>query len=305
MENSKIEEMMASYLENPSQGARERLVGEAAAYVFCNLKRILAKAYPADEDARSDFILWLYPQLDRIIGRFDPKKASFATYLAVNVKYRHIRFCAERARQEQARHAAESEELKFCKAFYIEDEDEPCACEPPAPYAPRALEGAAKTEAAKRRMARGALLLALKSAFYLSEEMAERIADFCGLPRGELKGLLESVRRDYSARQRSYEELRLRRYRYYIRAFACRERLAKLVPSSMGEKARAAEKELAFCCRQEERIAAEMERLRRGPSNRYLAGLLGLPRGSVNSSLARIKKRLYSLEDEDSTSDIK
>ena len=43
-------------------------------------------------------------------------------------------------------------------------------------------------------------------------------------------------------------------------------------------------------------LAAEMKRLKRNPSNRYLAGLLGLPRGSVNSSLARMKKRLYALK---------
>ena len=70
------------------------------------------------------------------------------------------------------------------------------------------------------------------------------------------------------------------------------------------EKARAAEKERDFCGRQEARLAAEMKRLKRNPSNRYLAGLLGLPRGSVNSSLARMKKRLYALKNEDSTSDI-
>ena len=74
MENSKIEEMLESFLQSPSEEARQKLVAELAVHVFSSLKRILAKSYPADEDAASEFITWLYPQLGRIIDRFDPKK---------------------------------------------------------------------------------------------------------------------------------------------------------------------------------------------------------------------------------------
>ena len=318
MEKLEIDEMMDAYLQNPSDEARRQLVSAVAVAVFSNLKCILAKSYPADEDMRSDFILWLYPQLERIIDRFDPKKASFLTYVSVSVKYRYIRFCSGRIRHEEIRRAAENEEIKFCEGFHIECGEELCACEIPPPYIrhcaagnlrvlPCVLERSRKSESAKRRMERDVLLLALKSTFYLSEEMIDKVAAFCDVPRDELDRLLEAVRRDYGARQDAYEELRLRRYRYYIRAFTCREKLLKLLSSSDSrdsERARAAEKERDFCDKQEERISHRMKRLQRDPSNRYLARLLGMPRGSVNSCLARIKKEMYSLGDEDSSSDI-
>ena len=318
MEKLEINEMMDAFLQNPSEEARQRLVSAVAVFVFLNLKCILAKTCPADEDVRSEFILWLYPQFERIIDRFDPKKASFSTYVSVSVKYRYIRFCSDRIMHEEIRRAAENEEIKFCEGFHAECDEALCACEISPLYKatqcaedalvlPCVLERSRKSDAAKRRMERDVLLLTLKSTFYLSDEMIEKVAVFCDVPREELDRLLDTVRRDYSARQTAYEEMRLRRYHYYIRAFTCREKLLKLVSSNDScdrERLRAVEKELDFCDKQEARINQRMKTLQRNPSNRYLARLLDMPRGSVNSSLARIKKEMYSLGDEDSSSDI-
>lgn len=312
MENFEIREIADSYFQNPSEEGRQRLVNATAVYVFSSLKCILGKAYPQDEDARSEFVLWLYPQLERIVERFDPQKASYLTYVSVGVKYRYLRFCAEKGRAAEIRRAAEDEEMKLCDGW---DEDEQCACEPPAAYtageeagvAARVLERAGKSESAKRRMARDILLLALKSTFYLSEDLIEKVAVFCEIPREDLEKLLETVRRDYGARQGAYEEMRLRKHCYYIRAFNCSKKLYEinLPPGSLdSEKARSVEKERDFCERQSARLSLRMEKMQRNPSNRYLAALLGMPRGSVNSALARIKKHLYLLEDGDSTSDI-
>ena len=318
MEKLGLNEKMDAFLQNRSEEAKQELVRAVAVYVFSSLKCILGKAYPADEDARGEFILWLYPRLERIIDRFDPKKASFSTYVSVSVKYRYIRFCSGRIRDEEIRRTAEDEEMKFCEGFHMECDKELWASETPPAYntawcsedalvAPYVLERSRKSEAAKRRMERDILLLALKSTFYLSEEMIEKVAAFCEIPRLKLDRLLEAVRRDYSARQTVYETLRLRKYRYYIRAFSCREKLLKLMEasgSSDSEKMQAVEKELDFCDKQEKRIDHRMKRLQRDPSNRYIAQLLGMSRGSVNSRLARMKKEMYSFEDEDSSSDI-
>ena len=317
MKNDEICRLMEDYFQTPSEEKKQELVGATAAYVFSNLKCILGSSYPSDEDVRSEFILWLYPQLSRIVERFDPKKAAFSTYVSVGVKYRYIRFCAERARASEIRFAAESEEKNFCDGYNIEDEDNAlCACESSSRYGaacarqeeeagapPRALELAARSDSAKKRMMRDVLLLALKSAFYLSEELIEKVSAFCEIPREDFERLLESVRRDYGKRQGIYEDLRLRKYHYYIRAFSCRKRINDnqgIWGASGAENTRTAEKELVFCDKQSARLQCKMEKLQRNPSNRYLAELLGMPRGSVNSALARIKKRVYPLEDGDS-----
>lgn len=319
MENVEIRKMMEAYLQEPSEEKKQELVGATAVYVFTSLKCILGKAYPADEDARSEFILWIYPQLERIVDRFDPEKASFLTYVSVGVKYRYIRFCMEKAKAAEIRRAAENEETKFCEGYNIEDQDEElCVCESSAPYGaaselqekdaavlPCVLERAGKSESAKKRMSRDILLLALKSTFYLSEDLIEKVSVFCEIPREDLESLLESVRRDYSARQGVYEELRLRKYCYYIRAFSCRKKLSdiQLGGASDSEKIRAMEKERDFCDKQNARLCSKMQKLQRNPSNRYLAGLLGMPRGSVNSALVRMKKHLYSSDYGDTAGD--
>lgn len=308
MENSNVGEVMASYLESPSREKKREVVNAVASYVFFNLKRILANAYPSDEDTRSDFFLWLYPQLERIVDRFDAQKACLSTYVSAGVKFRYIRFCAERAKAASIRAAAESEEMKFsCGYKKDEPQEELCACESPLQYnAPCALNLKEASEAAKRRMKRDMLLLALKSAFYLSEELIEKVCAFCEIPRESFDELLERVRCDYGARQDAYEELKMRKYCYYIKAFSCRKKLSEIKEScsaSDAEKIERMEKEQAFCERQEERLKRKMEKMQRNPSNRYLAGLLGMPRGSVNSALVRIKKHLYAFENEDSSSD--
>ncbi len=319
MDNTVICKLMESYGEFPSEEKKKKLVSVAATYIFSNLKCILVKLCPHDEDTKSEFILWLYPQIERIIDNFNPSKAAFHTYLSVGVKYRYLRFCEEKSKHREIVETAEKEEIKFLKGYDIENcPDSLCVCDKDEVYEPSCkLEEkkaycnsylhkfSGKTDSAKKRMSRDILLLTLKSTFDLSEELIDKISVLYSIPRNELDSLIELVRRDYSERQSIYERLRTQKYNYYLRSQLCCKKISELETGSSvydREKIKEMEKERDFCDRQSLRLCNRMKKLQRNPSNRYLANLLNMPRGSVNSALARIKK--YIFKNGDLTSDI-
>ncbi len=306
MRKNDLSSSWENFSKNKSLENRQKLVHAVAAYIFTNLTYITSQACSLKDDTRSDFILWIYPKLAKIVEKFNPERSSLPTYIGMIVKFKYKTFCREQKKHYYIQEAAEIEGNSLTeKSFNEENTDcfsspadsvSEFAAEYNTPSKPLIPSGAlAFTKCMKKKKARDILLLALKSTFYISEDLVEKSAAACGISKNELKALMDTIRTDYGERQKLFESLKMQRHGYYLRSFICQQRLRKLASEYNQDicEAKPIEKEKEFCERQKERLSVRMSKIQRTPSNRYLASLLNIPRGSVDSALVRLKKELY------------
>lgn len=309
----------------------EKLVHATASYIFFHFHYITGKPSSVaghlngvKEDHKSDFILYIYPQLKRIIEQFNPQKASFITYVTIISRFKYKKFCREQKNACGIQEAAENEEKtlwilhnmeKFQKEAVCEDTSSPDYIEtadehpgygrrqasaPPYVFFQNqdrvAFSGKGFAQYLKKHKSRIVLLLALKSAFDISTEMIEKTAESCGMSSGELWNLIEIIRHDYGKHQERFETMKAQYYKYYIRTVVCKQHLKKLAAECThnSPEIKTLERKNEFCERQKRRLKMKMQSVRRTPSNRYLAALLNIPRGTVDSTLVRLKKELYA-----------
>lgn len=308
MKKNDLNSVWENFNTDRTEENRKKLVQASAIHIFSNLNYIASAPCSLKEDTKSEFILWIYPKLDELVEKFNPEKASFLTYINMITKFKYKTFRMEQKKRYEIQEAAESEEKRLMDKVFMEENTGSLSSRreamEAADFSPnyrrkslcRSFQGAAITNQMRKRKARDILLLALKSTFYISEDMIEKTAALCGMGKEELRNLLETVRSDYGEKQKLFESMKMQRHEYYLRAFICQQRLDKLAGECNTETwtKEPIEKEKEFCERQKERLRIKMKKIQRTPSNRYLASLLNIPRGSVDSALVRLKKQLYS-----------
>lgn len=296
MEKQELVRLLNAYRQQSSVRNKQDLIHAAALYIFLHLESLCPKTRWYASDHRNEFLLWMYGKIESIIDNFDAALSSFPTYLSVRTQFAYLHFLADRKKERAIRDAAEQEERNDRERWYLEangaaeSTGSQCAEEQPVQYG----------KAVKRATARGVLLLALKSAFSLSESMIDRTAAFCGIPREQVESLVAQVQRDYAGKQTQYEAMRTRRYQYYLRAFSYQTQLRSLqgcenadTGNPEKEEIRKLQKQQQYCERQKNRLQDAMRKLRRTPSNRYLASLLGIPQRTVDQTIVRLKKQQY------------
>lgn len=252
-----------------------------------------------DEDTRSDYIAWLYPKLSRIIEQYTPGKAAFKTYLSWVVRLTFKTFCREyygrEARQqvfmveEQTRILSEMADRANRNEWNDMHYDRRAANSNTYPLIP---ENEPNTKKRKQIAARKIMLLACKSGNALDDQIIANIAKNTGMTEAYLNSKLDCVRQRWMLSVDRMRVLREKRFECYLRAQKSLMEMKQV--DQNGSRYAYLEHEYRYCTRRIAELAQQSRKLQCAPSNRFLAGVLGMCRGTVDSTLASVKNHEYS-----------
>jgi RNA polymerase sigma factor (sigma-70 family) len=240
-----------------------------------------------DEDACGDFYLFVHPRLIRLLDRFQDQGKPFESYLWAVLNWQLRNFVRERRRNERAWHV--SLRMAPGEGVAADTQVETVVCDE---HVGAAL-GIAR-HISTRAERRNFLFLALKCSRMIEPENARALAGIAGIPVQTLLTLAAALKDMRSQREARWETFRCRRNK----AFSCLE-LCEAELQTEVEPARRNELQGNLSkARKRMRLASErMARVGLAPTNKEIAHALGIPKGTVDSGLYWLKRKLSSVYD--------
>ena len=246
-----------------------------------------------DEDACGEFYVFIHPRLIRLLDRFRNQGKPFESYLWAVLGWQLRNFARGRSRDERRWKVSLRMEAGSAESLSERLEDSRRGEEGPEAEALKASSSVARCvqSPADRR---NFLFLTLKYSRLVDAENAAALARIAGITEGKLVGLVGALRDARSARESRREMFRCRRNK----AFAAiqlleHELLAEVEPEKRG----LLEKSLG---RMRLRMSTAMQRMSRvgaAPTNLEIAKAVGVPKGTVDSGLYWLKRKLASVYD--------
>jgi hypothetical protein len=251
-----------------------------------------------ERDDCEDFVSWVYPRLSRAIDAYRDRGASFEAYVGAMIRLsskeyrsrmmdkRITEYTAWTLRSPDMYACQSSPEYTGPEAVYdaaVETEDM---------REDRRVSGTPVLPGAKpgrKKSPRQLLILIMKCYYYVSDDFLERAAPLAGIEKEYLKQLIDKLRQLRFKRDEELRGLRERIHCQYYRCIIYEKRLAAMTEHSTMflkmesrlEKAR-------------RRLAAMRKRLagiRPDATNRQIAEIIGLSKGTVDATLFTLKKR--------------
>jgi hypothetical protein len=239
-------------------------------HILKNSNRFRLHRWPKDECV--DFLCWLYPRISRAIDKYRNKGFSFDAYIAAMVQWasrEYIRVEVNHRITEQTYWNMYTQEMAVCEHEPVYDSDA-------VPFKPV-------------NNPRQTLMLLLKSYYFISENFIDRAAPAIGMKKEGLKHLVEQMRDMRVHRDEVIEGTRERIHTLYYRCISFERRMnAALEGSTKYEKLKI---RLERARKQLVSMRKRFSRMRTNPTNREVAQVLGLPKGTVDSSLFAIKAK--------------
>ncbi|MEL3906448.1 MAG: hypothetical protein P1P65_05405 [Treponema sp.] len=279
---------------------KKRAVDTLFQYLYFNLGEF--GIYYAEEDARSDFLLWLYPKLPGIIGKYNSELSVFFTYLRMSVKFHWQLF--ERKNRQQASYTDIAEHEQQHTAEYKMEENasvqnyELYAASPLPDYkiSPEKEQAIKRTilwESKKKQLyQRRLLLLACKSCFFIDEHFINHLAAALEMPAQDIRAAVDEAKKQAAAKEAAYADLAAKRDFYYMRYKSASVQLCAVDTAHTALYARLKVQQ-SYNYTLWQRYLKRTQEYQRVPSNRKLAKQFGLSRGTVDNNLAAVKKACY------------
>lgn len=244
-----------------------------------------------DEDACGDFYVFVHPRMLRLVGRFKDQGKPFESYLWAVLGWQLRNFARERKQRERA----------WRVSLRMEEGQESVPADPPdaAPldevvsplFAPE-IAHAIRSDADRRNL----LFLLLKCCRSIDGAAAAPLAALAGVPASFLLDTASALRDMRAGRERRLEIFRCRRNRAFARLRLLETELRGEVDPQRISALRDAIRRVHA---RMESSARRMSRVGVSPTNREIAIILGVPKGTVDSGLYWLKKKLATVYDPD------
>ncbi|MDR2484323.1 MAG: hypothetical protein LBD55_02885 [Treponema sp.] len=225
----------------------------------------------------TDYLCSLYPRISRAIDTYKNIGSTFEAYILSKVYW----YARERWSKEADHHVTEyacwtarAEDMAF-------EEHEPEYAE---------SHPAGKPVSNPRQV----LILLLKSYFYISEDFISRAAPYIGIEKERLSRMIDELRDLRLKRDEEIRELRERLHCQYYRCLAFESKLEKAAEGSalherMKDRVERARKRYAS-------MRKRYRSLRMDATNREIAQVLGVAKGTVDSNLYALKQKIKTVE---------
>jgi DNA-directed RNA polymerase specialized sigma24 family protein len=236
-----------------------------------------------DEDACGEFYVFIHPRLIRLLDRFRNQGKPFESYLWAVLGWQLRNFARERNRDEQRWRVS----LRMDPAAVVEADADPV---PEASLTSAAVARCVQSAADRRNF----LFLALKCSRLSDAENAPVLARIAGVTPAVLVTLVAELRDARGARECRHEMFRCRRNK----AFAAIRLLEHELAAEVEPQKRASLQKALGRTRLRMRTAMQrMSRVGLAPTNLEIARALGVPKGTVDSGLYWLKRKLASVYD--------
>ena len=254
---------------------KKEFEGLAFQYLLDNYDRY--RQFGGNRENWNEFLSWLYPRLSRAIDLYRDLGSSFDAYITSLVH--------NAAREYRSREADHSLAEFVCWKARAEEmllhENEP-------EYSESSSDFSLPADVNPRQV----LLLLLKSYFFVSDDFVKKVANTIGMNAGDIQDMINELRSRRAEKEAKIHNLKGRLHCQHYRCLTYQRRLSGTPYGTANY-----EKMKARVERAEKRFYAMKKRLsgmRMTASNRMIAEVLGIPRGTVDSSLSSIKNRLVS-----------
>jgi len=241
-----------------------------------------------DEDACGDFYVFIHPRIVRLLDRFRDQGKPFESYLWAVLGWQLRNFARERRRSERSWQVSlRIDPGNLVTADHATEEDESDAC---ALRTFARLGAVVKSNADRRNF----LFLVLKCARALDEESARPLAAIAGVTADALLSLASALREMRRSRLARLETLRCRRNKAFSQSRLIE---AELQVETVPDRIETLQIALRRTRRRMASSASRMAKVGVSPTNLEIARILGVPKGTVDSGLYWLKKKLTSVYD--------
>ena len=246
--------------------SKNEFEGRIFQYLLVNYEKY--RGFNGNQDRWNEFLSWLYPRFVRAIDLYRDVGSSFDAYIASLVysasrEYRYRE--ADHRMTEYVCWQARAEEMGTREPVseYLEDRHEISI---PRGISPRHV-----------------LLLFLKSYYFVSEEYVKRVAPAFGMESGELQAMVDELKKLRSQKDTEILDMRERLYCQYYRCLACQKRMDNAQPGTdyHGRMKSRFERAKRRFLTMKKRLGG----MRMDASNRMIAEVIGIPKGTVDSGL--------------------
>jgi hypothetical protein len=228
-----------------------------------------------------DFLCWLYPRISRAIDNYRDTGATFDAYIGAMV------FWSSREYSIRQRDCAIAE-----YAFWDAGSGDAMVRSPEPDYLDQDTEGQ-ETRPGPVSNPRQILVLLLKAYYFMSDDFISRIAPAVGLEKEKIKDLIDELRKLRLKREAEIHGLQQRIHYQFFRCIAFETRMNRAPPDSIYYQ-----KMWSALGRARKRLESMRKRLkgfRFEASNRQIAEVLGIPKGTVDSNLHAAKEKYNAL----------
>ena len=227
-------------------------------------------------ETRNDFISWLYPRLSRAIDHYSEKGSSFDAYITTMV-----RLSAKEYWHRKKEHRIIEITWWNAKALEMQVLEEE----------PEYLEEEPLSK--KVSNPRQVLMLLLKSYYYFSDDHLKRLAPALGIDKDELYRMVDKLREIRLQREENIKILKERIHGQFYRCLSFEKRLQATSPDSahwfkMKRSLEISRKRLAS-------MRSRLSTIRLEASNEQVAKIMGLKKGTIDSNLFNLKRKIGGL----------
>jgi hypothetical protein len=254
---------------------QKQLEGKIFQYVLDNYKRFHLIQWKREDCI--DYLCWLYPRISKAINKYQDVGTSFDAYIGALVYYssREFRF------RETDHYISEYTCWKEQASELSVRNDEPCYPEKLPAYKPVSNP-------------QQILILLLKSYYFVSDDFVFRIAPAIGIERERLKKIIDELRALRLEKEKKIQGLKERIHSQFYRCISFEQRMIAAPEGSSFQK-----KMQERLQRARSRLTSMRKRLsvmRLDATNSQIAEILGVPKGTIDSTLYSAKIK-YSLKD--------
>jgi DNA-directed RNA polymerase specialized sigma24 family protein len=237
------------------------------------------------KDDVTDFVVWLYPRLEKAIERYEDKGFCFRTYLSSFVKLSSMEY----RRTERERRQAEKSYWNIVTPATSEHEVQP-SLNPETIYINTIPNDASSVLGKLKVSVKQIKILLLKSHQQVNDDILHLVSKHYNLSYKSLHALIDKMKALREEQDKNIWLVRERMYSQYHRLMSYQSKLLNESPGSY--KYQALQDLVSLHKRRLDSIRRRYKHMHHGASNKLVAKVLGIPKGTVDSALHAIHKRL-------------
>ena len=261
------------------------------------------------EDGRSDFLLDILPKLRRVVERYDESLGPLGAYVYYSLPGMRLTWQKRKLDSATGRKAVKRgmgcvyDDAADKSALFVAEPDGRESLSKPREAAPlvfKRIFGPTKysLEPMERiRRKRSALVLALKSAWYIDDANVKKVSGYCGCSSEDMAKALEKIKGGLVEMSERRQDVAERRDRAWYFVCKYRERLLALPPNSDAWKKTRRKLEYQLSSWKRKNRLLQGCRMNVAPRNKDLAKILNLHPHRISAFL-RYARKLAAAGDE-------
>jgi DNA-directed RNA polymerase specialized sigma24 family protein len=283
MQEQTLNDLYSMFIERKVN--RGKFEGMVFFYLVNNRTKISTRHWKNDD--YEEFISWFYPRLNKAINSYKETGSSFEAYI-INI----VRTASKEYRMRETINVVTEQSAWNAQIpdYYAREEPPVYTHEKPNSEISKLI-----LQIKGRKNPKQLLTLILKCYYYISDRLLNKIAIHTGLDKKILKEMFEKLRVMREKHEDTFYRMKERIYGQFYRCIVYEHRLSYITENTtMYYKLK---QRLEKARNRLEKMRKRVLKVRTYPSNREIAGVIGVTKGSVDATLYKLRAKLKAIEE--------